>query len=179
VFANPKDSDPLRLMEEARTIQECIQLSKHRENLATRPIFASRVKDVQRELINEEYHIVHFSGHATPSGQLAFEDERGETKLVSQAALANLLSKFPSIDCVILNSCYLGGQGETVSRLGPRVIAMDGPISDEAAKHFARGFYDSIGAGKDYHFAYKMGCDAIELEGLLEESTPKYFEKQL
>ena len=177
VFANPKDSDPLRLSAEDRTIRECIKRSNNRDNLNYKIIHAARIKDVQRELLEGEFQIVHFSGHGAPSGQLALEDENGDAKFVPQHALAGLLSKFQSINCVILNACYSLEQGKAISLGVPFVIAMDGPISDEAAHHFARGFYDTIGAGKDCRFAYQMGCDAIALEGYSEELTPKYYEK--
>jgi serine/threonine protein kinase len=179
VFANPKDSDPLRLGEEDRTIRECIKRSNNRDNLAYKIIHAARIMDVQRELLEDEYQIIHFSGHGAPSGQLVLEDEGGDTKLVPQHALAGLLSKFRSIECVILNACYSLGQGKVLALGVPLVVAMDGPISDDAAKHFTRGFYDSIGAGKDCRFAYQMGCDAISLEDCSEALTPKCFESPL
>lgn len=180
VFANPKGSDPLRLGEEDRIIRECIRKARNRDNLHCEILHAARAKDVQLALVEDNYHIVHFSGHATPSGNLAFEDEAGEPKLISQQALASLLANFPSIECVILNACYTVKQGQLLSLGVPFTIAMDGPISDDAARHFTRGFYDTIGAGRDYRFAYKMGCSAIDIEapeGLSEASKPKLFEK--
>ena len=178
VFANPKDSDSLRLHDEQRTIEECIRRSKNRDDLTYKIIPAARTKDVHRGLIEDEYQIVHFSGHGAPDGQLALEDETGMTKLIPQQALANLLGEFSSIECVILNSCYTVSQGEAIALGVPSVIAMDGAISDASAQHFTRGFYDSIGAGRDYWFAYKMGCSAIAMEEYSEELLPKYFGKR-
>ncbi|MCO6449677.1 MAG: protein kinase [Caldilineales bacterium] len=180
VFANPKGSDPLRLGEEDRIIHECLKKARNRDNLHPEILHAARAKDVQLALVENDYHVVHFSGHATPSGNLAFEDEVGKTKLISQQALANLLANFPSIECVLLNACYTVKQGQLLSLGVPFTIAMDGPISDDAAKHFTRGFYDTIGAGRDYSFAYKMGCSAIDIEapvGQSEASKPKLIEK--
>lgn len=180
VFANPKGSDPLRLGEEDRIIRECIRKARNRDNLHCEILHAARAKDVQLALVEDNYHVVHFSGHATPSGNLAFEDEAGKPKLISQQALANLLANFDSIECVILNACYTVKQGQLLSLGVPFTIAMDGPISDDAAKHFTRGFYDTIGAGRDYRLAYKMGCSAIAIEapeGLSEALKPKLFEK--
>jgi len=179
VFANPKGSDPLRLGEEDRIIRECIERSKNRDNLHYEIQHAVRVKDVQRALLEDNYHIVQFSGHATPSGNLAFEDETGKPKLVPQQALASLLSNFDSIECVILNACYSVSQGRLISLGVPFIIAMDGPISDNTAKLFTRGFYDTIGAGRDYRFAYRIGCNAIAMEGYSDEATPQLLEKQL
>lgn len=178
VFANPRGSDPLRLGEEDRIIRECIERSTNRDHLYYLIRHAVRVKDVQRALLEDRYQIVQFSGHATPSGNLAFEDEIGNLKPVPQQALASFLSNFDSIECVILNACYSLSQGQLISMGVPFTIAMDGPISDDAAKHFARGFYDAIGAGKDYRLAYRIGCNAIAMEGYPEERTPQFLETQ-
>jgi hypothetical protein len=34
------------------------------------------------------------------------------------------------------------------------------------------GFYDALGAGWTYPGAYQMGCNAIALEGIAQESIP-------
>jgi hypothetical protein len=178
VFANPRGSDPLRLGDEDRIIRECIRRSQNREILREKIVHAARIKDFQRELVEAEYQIVQFSGHGTPTGELAFEDELGQIKPVPQRALSDLLMEFPSIECVILNACYSKNQGEMISWSVPFTIAMDKAISDDASQSFTRGFYDTLGAGKDYHFAYRMGCRAISLAGYAEEATPIFFERQ-
>src|SRR4028119_774496 len=43
-------------------------------------------------------------------------------------------------------------------------MGMNREILDEAAIAFAVGFYDGIGAGKSVEIAYKLGCNAIEME---------------
>lgn len=178
VLANPKGSDPLRLADEDRTIRECIKRSKHRDLLNEVIIHAARPMDFQRKLLEDEYEVIHFSGHGTPSGQLAFEDEVGQIKLIPREAIASLLSKFPSVKCVILNACYSVNKGHLTAIGDLCTIAMEGPISDEAAQIFTRGFYDALGAGKDYQFSYEMGCEAIKMEGLLmEANTPKFLGK--
>lgn len=179
VFANPKGSDPLRLQAENRIINECIKLGKHRENLSLKICSAATIDDVRRVLLEQDYHIVQFSGHASPKG-LSFENEIGEPQFVPQDALAKFMSRYsPPVQCVILNACYTIGQGNLVSMGVPFTVAMDGPISDDAAKEFTRGFYDAIGAGKDIHFAYEEGCSAMALKGYnSEEEIPKFLERE-
>lgn len=180
IFANPRGSDPLRLGEEDRFIRECIRKARKRDTITCEILHAARVRDVQLALIEDDYHLVHFSGHATPTSKLALEDETGKPKLISQQALANLLAHFGSIECVLLNACYTLEQGRVLSLGVPFTIAMDGPISDDAAKYFTRGFYDALGAGRDYRFAYTMGCVAMDMEapaGLSEAFRPKLFER--
>jgi hypothetical protein len=45
-------------------------------------------------------------------------------------------------------------------------------IGDRAAIKFAIGFYDAILAGESVEFAYKLGCNAIQIEGIPEYLTP-------
>lgn len=73
VFANPRGTSSLRLGEEDRTIQECVRRSKNRDNLSLIIHHAATVDDIRRALLDNDYEIVHFSGHGTGTG-LAFED---------------------------------------------------------------------------------------------------------
>jgi len=45
-------------------------------------------------------------------------------------------------------------------------------VGDKAAINFARGFYRALGAGKSYAEAFEWGCNAIDLKGIPESSTP-------
>lgn len=177
IFANPRGSDPLRLGTEDRVIHECLKLSKHRDSIILDVLHAATVHDVRRALLEEDYRIVHFSGHGTGSG-LAFENEIGQVQVVPPVALAEFLSAYsPPIECVILNACYTDVQGQLVSSGVPYTIAMTGAISDEGATEFTRGFYDAIGAGKDVEFAYEEGCRTIKLMGLPDGLKPALFKK--
>ena len=172
VFANPRGTDPLRLSTEDRAVRECVALSRNRDNLLLEFRHAATTHDVRRALLEQNYHLVHFSGHGTGKG-LALENELGEMQIVPQTALAELLSAHsPPLECVILNACYTQEQGNLVSLHVPYTIAIGGPISDPAAIEFVRGFYDAIGAGKDIEFAYQEGCRAVKLVGLKEASAP-------
>ena len=51
---------------------------------------------------------------------------------------------------------------------------MNSAIGDDTAIKFAVGFYDELGAGWSFEDAYNGGCDAIALQGILEENTPVF-----
>ena len=121
--------------------------------------------------MEDDYQVVHFSGHGTSDGRLVLEDVAGNPKFVSQEALADLLRNFPMIQCVLLNACYTVRPGEPIALGVPYAIAMEDAISDVAAQYFTRGFYDAIGAGKDFRFAFRIGCNAIALEGEVEDAS--------
>ncbi|HJT57734.1 MAG TPA: CHAT domain-containing protein [Ktedonobacteraceae bacterium] len=163
VFANPRNTDPLRLGTEDRIIRQSIQLCKHRDNILLTTCHAATVHDLRRALLNEEFQIVHISGHGIDRG-LILEDDLGRPYLVPQQALANLLHAYsPPLQCVVLNACYSVVQGQSVSPGVPFTIAMEGPIGDGAAIEFSRGFYDAIGAGHTITFAYEEGLRTVQL----------------
>ncbi len=163
VFANPRGTDSLRLGTEDRVIREAIKLSHQRENISLTICHATTVHDLRRALLDGEFRFVHISGHGTGTG-LVLEDELGGKYVVPQGALAELLSAYcPPIECVVLNACYSISQGQLTSLGVPFTIAMEGPISDDAAIEFSRGFYDAVGASRNIDFAYAEGCRAVRL----------------
>jgi hypothetical protein len=175
IFANPKGSSPLRLSTEDRVIHESLSLGKYRERVILHVKHAATIHDVRRALLEDNYDIVHFSGHGTGQG-LAFENELGEMYCVPQKAFAEFMSDYsPPVKCVILNACYSDLQGKLISLGVPYTIAMNAPISDKGAIEFTRGFYDAIVAGKDINFAYKEGCRTITLMDLADGEVPVLF----
>jgi len=171
--ANPRSQQPLRLEEEVREIEAGLRRSKHRESFSLEQRWAVRTRDLHQALLDVEPNIVHFSGHGARTGELYLEDDGGQPQPVSSAALANLFQLFADqIQCVILNSCYSEKQADAISLHIPHVIGMSSAIGDKAAIKFAIGFYDAIGSGRSIDFAHKIGCSAIELDGLGEHLTP-------
>jgi len=199
--ANPKGTSPLRLGEEVRQIQAGLERSQHRDRFRLEQRWAVTTKDIRRALLDCQPQIVHFSGHGvgveTHDGQpvdarkfspvsttavepegLLFEDETGQPKLVSAAAIANLFALFADqVECVVLNACYSVVQADAIAEEIPYVVGMKRAIGDRAAIEFAIAFYDALLAGRDVEFAYKLGCNAIQMEGTPEHSTPELKQK--
>jgi len=194
--ANPKGTNPLRLGEEVRKIQTGLERSQNRDRFKLEQRWAVTPTDVRRALLDCQPQIVHFSGHGVgvevpgeepssarklsvvstaptePEG-LMFEDEMGQPKLVSAAAIANLFALFADqVECVVLNACYSATQADAIAQQIPFVVGMKRAIGDRAAIEFAIGFYDALLAGRDVKFAYKLGCNAIQMEGISEQLTP-------
>ena len=96
IFANPRGTDPLRLGAEDRVIRESIKLSRYRENISLTIHHATTVHDLRRALLDEEFQIVHISGHGTGSG-LVLEDELGGKYVVPQQALGELFRAYLSL----------------------------------------------------------------------------------
>ena len=179
--ANPKGTRTLRLDEEIREIEQVLQRAKQRDNFAFKSGQAMRDFEIHRYILDYKPQIIHFSGHGAGEAGLIFEDVTGQQKLVDAEALAGLLEFFArqsQIECVVLNACYSEIQAEAIAKHIDYVIGMSKEIEDTAAIKFAVGFYDALGAGEDFEFAYELGCKAIRMAGIPENLTPKILRKQ-
>ena len=172
--ANPKNTSSLRLDQEVREIDNGLQRAEKRDEFVLMQTWATRPMDVRRAMLKHKPNIVHFCGHGSGEEGLAFEDESGQAKLVSTNALAEFFELFADeVECVVLNACYSEVQADAIAKYIPYVIGMKKAIGDVAALEFAVAFYDALGAGKSVEFAYKLACNAIQLAGLSEYSTPQ------
>ncbi|MBF2047206.1 MAG: AAA-like domain-containing protein [Elainella sp. C42_A2020_010] len=109
---------------------------------------------------------------------LFFEDDSGQAILVDGVALSGLFELFAAqVKCVVLNGCYSEAQAKAIAQHIPYVIGMSSAISDQAAIEFAVGFYKALGAGRTIEFAYKVGCNAIQMIGVPECLTPVLMQK--
>lgn len=171
--ANPRDTSSLRLDEEMREIDEGLKRAKQRDRFQLVTKLAVRPIDVQRAMLDYRSQIVHFCGHGAGDKGLVLEEETGNTGFVGAEALARLFKLFArQLDCVLLNACYSEVQANVISQHINYVIGMNQEIGDKAAIKFAVGFYDALGAGEPFDFAYELGCSAIEMSGIPEHLTP-------
>src|SRR5438128_10514755 len=88
--ANPKNSPQLRLDEEIREIHAKIRAAEFRDSFEIVSRWAVRPLDLLQAFNEVQPHIVHFSGHGNCSAELVLEDESGNAKPVSEAALVSL-----------------------------------------------------------------------------------------
>ncbi|MEA5582892.1 pentapeptide repeat-containing protein [Nodularia harveyana UHCC-0300] len=177
--SNPQNTTPLRLDEEVREIDAGLQRAKKRELFDLKQRWAVRVQDVYQALLDFKPQIVHFSGHGSEDDGLALENKAGNLKLVDTEALAKLFELFSTtIECIVLNACYSEVQASAIAKYIPYVIGMNQAIGDKAAVKFATGFYNALGAGESVEFAYKLGCNVIQLDGIPEHLTPVLIKKQ-
>jgi CHAT domain len=171
--ANPKDTEPLRLGEEVRRIDESLRRSKQRDKFKLTQRWAVQIPDLHRAFLDENPNIVHFSGHGSKRGRIYLEDKIGMGQEVKPEALANFFALFKDhVSCVVLNACYAEIQANEIVRHIPYVVGMNNAIPDKAAIEFSEAFYDALGSGRDFEFAFKLGCSAIELHDLNAEQVP-------
>jgi|GEM_PF-2689922 len=167
--ANPKTTSRLRLDEEIREIDNGLKNSDQFKLLQK---WAVRQRDFYRAILEYKPQIVHFCGHGVGDGGIILEDDIGQQVPMDIEALSRLFKLFAvlGVECVVLNACYSEMQAEAISQYIPYVVGMNKAIGDKAAINFAVAFYDALGAGKDFQFAYDLGCS--QLVGLKEDGTP-------
>jgi tetratricopeptide (TPR) repeat protein len=166
VAASPSGSAARGFARELRSIREAIALGRRRDHITVDIRVAATVHDLRRALLDRLYDLVHISGPSERGG-LIFEDERGEPVEIPYTALAALLGRYapPSgrLRCVILNAHWSITTDAPAAMHVPVTIVMQGPLCDQGALEFSRGFYDALAAGHDFAKAYEEGRLCVEL----------------
>jgi len=156
LMANPRGTATLNLDKERAGIEQ---------NWARLPgVQVDFVRPVQAEILNKlaggDYHVIHFMGHgdfeADEGGMLLLEHEDGSPDHVTGDVFAAWLADEP-LRLVFLNACKTGTTGvrsgphpfagvatALIRERVPAVVAMQFPISDQAAIDFAQTFYQRI-----------------------------------
>jgi hypothetical protein len=178
--ANPIDTSRLRLDAEVREIDAGLQRSKMRDEFIIKQVLAARPLDVRRAMLDFNPSIVHFCGHGSREEGIAFEDNDGMINLVDAGVLADFLKLFSdNVQCVVLNACYSEVQAEAIAKHINYVVGMNRAIGDNEAIEFAVAFYDALGAGRTYEFAFELACIAIKLKYGSRDSIPTLKTKKL
>jgi tetratricopeptide (TPR) repeat protein len=117
------------------------------------------LRNIQGRLDEEEYHIIHYTGHGVYSdqedkGYLVLEDDSGNSREVDNETIANLLAGYPSLRLVVLSGCQTAKTSgiEAFRDLStpllhkgiPAVISMQYSIADESAMNLAKKLYTEI-----------------------------------
>jgi len=163
----PTDESRLRLDQEAREIENRIRSSDFRDCFNFKSKWAVRVDDFFQYLNEIKPHIVHFSGHGSSCGGMAFEDASGNAKIVSPRALAEALSTMKdNIQVVVFNACHSHLVAKEISNNIDCSIGMLDSINDESAIQFSAAFYRSLGFGKSVSRAFREARSSLIMEGL-------------
>jgi len=163
VHASPIDEAGLRVSAEVRAIREAIQLAGRQYEIEIDDLPAATTDDLRRALLSKEYEIIHFAGHAN-SESIVLEARNGASSTVRLSALIELLGRYRSVRCVVLNACE--SLASLTVPIAPFTIGMEESVDDQAAIEFAVGFYDAVARGRDIEFAVAEGKDAARLKGL-------------
>lgn len=174
--ANPLDETELRLDEEARAIHEMIRKSANPDSVKLESRWAVRPLDALQAINEVEPTIVHFSGHGSDQDEIVFQNEQGNSKVVSLTAIVQMMkASSDRIRLVFFNACYSQAQAEAVVDYVEAAIGMNDSIGDDAARVFSSQFYSAIGFGKSVQTAFEQGKAALMLENIPEDDIPELF----
>lgn len=177
--ANPKNISRIRLDEEVREVDEIIRMGDRRDQLELIPHFAVRPGDLRQALLRHQPHILHFSGHGSPTEGIILEDKNGNTKPVSTDALAALFRTIKdNLSVVLLNACYSAVQAKAISKVVDFTIGMRKEIGDRSAIVFSAAFYQGLAYGRSVQESFDLGVSSLVLEGIPESKTPALLSKK-
>jgi hypothetical protein len=192
VISSPIDYPRLNLEHERAQIERSWA---QQENVEVRFLEKPTMSQLQDRLEREPFHVLHYMGHGgfddgSGSGVLLLEGEAGQGVQVKGPKLKILLRDVPTLRLVFLNACetarvtnqvsldpFAGVAAAIVLAGAPAVVAMQFPISDEAAIRFASRFYALVARGEPVDYAVAEGRQAICVaeSDTMEWATPILF----
>jgi hypothetical protein len=162
--ASPRDHAPLDLTREWERLQDALKDLRDRGLVALERLGRGTLPELQRRLRvpDQPCHVFHFAGHGVfdphqQEGLLLLEEEDGRGRLVAGQDLATVLHDHHSLRLAVLNACEggvasatdpLAGAAPSLVQHGlPAVVAMQFPISDDAAAALAHELFSSLALG--------------------------------
>jgi len=165
--ANPEETYRLKLDKEIRLVKNGFKSATQRERFEFISEPAVTIADITMAITSKKPQIIHFSGHGSGKDGLKVEGNSGKMEYFTTESLSMLFNMFKDkIECVVLNACSTEEQAIAISKVGIESkntqkgihsIGTNSAIGDLAAINFSRGFYQAIGEGLDYKFAFQMG----------------------
>jgi hypothetical protein len=192
-LASPRGAGALDMEEERRRLEKA--LGGRPGEIELDFLEHATLDGIRTKLRLRRVHALHFMGHgswnpATAEGSLLLETLDGDRDLIGGSLLADAIKGTSMPVLVVLNACNtarsagfegaspFGGAAAALIRKGvPAVVAMQFPISDDAALPFAGALYSRIAAGDPVDTAVTEGRMAIRtsLRESMEWATPVLF----
>lgn len=182
--ANPRQSRAAQILERLRIDREMKEIkSAIRENsrfFDWQEEGAVRMQDFSGHLTRYRPTLLHFSGHASTAGELAFEtytslDEvrarthlstglSSEPDLIPFQTIAEILADYQeTLSCVVLNACHTEALAEAICSQIDCAIGIRGAINDGLAICFSELFYRALAHGDSVGRAFRKARNEIAL----------------
>jgi CHAT domain-containing protein len=178
ITSSPEDQTRLNPDEEVREIEDKIRKSEYRDSISFVTRWAARPLDTLQAINEIKPTIIHFSGHGSEDSELAFQDDYGNTKLVSKEGIVQTIATATEdVKMIFFSSCFTHQQAKEIVKHVDASIGMINEIGDDSARIFAAYFYSSIGFGHSIAKSFKQAKAALMLEGIPEENIPELYTK--
>jgi len=193
VLASPHDLPPLEIDQEWQRLDSATQPLREHGQVTLAKLPVGTLAELQDYLRANTVHILHFIGHgffdvARNQGGLIFATAENQSHPVTATELATLVNNHPSLRLVFLNACegarsgdaeFFAGAAQTLVQQGiPAVIAMQFPVTDQAAVLLSSTFYRAITDGLPVDAALTEARKSIFAQGnAWEWGTPVFFSR--
>ncbi len=193
ICASPSDLAPLAVGREWQNLQDALAPLIQRGALVLERLPAATLPALQERLRRGPVDLLHFVGHGffdrqSNTGGLVFENARGRTEVVTAETLGVLLHDHEALRLIFLNACqtaeagprdpFAGVAQRLVQQGAPAVLAMQFPVSDDAAAALAQTFYQALADGLPADAALSQARKAIAAQGNAQEwATPVLFSR--
>ena len=198
VVADPLDAPALNVEQEWRQLQDALADLQSAGLVTLERLPVATYAGLSERLAGDPIHILHFIGHGyfwyddelgAETGGLVFEDDNGNAHQIDAAQLGALLHDHRSLRLAFLNACDGAQGGESdlfagvaqylVQQKAPAVIAMQFPVSDDAAITLSRTFYSRLADGDPVDTALTEARKALfgQTSGSGEWATPVLFSR--
>jgi tetratricopeptide (TPR) repeat protein len=159
VAASPDGVEPLDIAEEQRRVEAAIAPLVEQGQLELTWLAPPTWRALQAAMQAGPWHVLHFVGHAELNGDngepaVILADDGGEALRMSVGQLADLLADQRTLRLAVLNACECARshEGSVFSSMAatlvlrglPAVVAMQYPITDDAAVEFSASFYAAL-----------------------------------
>lgn len=163
--ANPGNMDLLRLDKEIRGIDQALEKSKYGSRFNLVSSWAVQISDIERLISRHNPAVIHFSGHASESGEIIFENNDNIGRPVAATALAEFFEIIKGkVQLVVLNACFSESSAQLVAESVPFVVGTQNAIEDSNAISFAEAFYSAIGNGNDIPKSFQFAQNRLNME---------------
>ncbi len=188
VIASPTGYPPLDVEHEWTNLKAALYDLEARGLVVIERLAPPSIEVLQRQLLRQEYHILHFLGHGSfdveaSDSVLLLQDEAGQPQVITGQHFSTLLRDHRSLRLALLNACQgaeaaagdaYSGVAQRLVRDGiPAVIAMRTAISDQAGIALAKTFYGALADGVGVDTALAESRKALFTGGFQNEwGTP-------
>lgn len=190
IISSPLDLPELDVEREWAHIETAMS-AKVREGLVVVDRLPEPTVDALGEwLLNHDTHVIHFVGHGDfdangGEGFIFFQNERRGADPVSASVLGPFVHDHDALRMVVMNACRSARVGRTdpyggmaqglVQQGATAVVAMQFPITDQAALMFTGKFYGALAAGLPVDQAVSYARKALHAKFRSEWATPVLF----
>ena len=152
VAAHPKQTTPLNLIKELKTVYNNFKFSDKNNLFNVEQIVAATYDDLSKALHYLKPSIVHFACHGIGEKGLILVDPNENEEIIDTETLINLFriacEENRNINCVIFNTCYGEFQAQKLKKYVKYTIGMSKEIRDDYAIIFATTFYQFLASSK-------------------------------